>query len=261
VNVELVLIGLVIGIFIGVSGVGGGSIMTPVLILVLGINPLVAVGTDLLYSVPTKILASFVHARQRTIEWRVVWPLLRGGIPGVVIGVLLLVTARHYFDFQTVTSWVKMGVGIALFICAAALLYSLLLRRAAQNSGEEYSFPADVRGTHAKLTAAGAGVGFFVAVTSVGSGAMTLPLLFLIVPFVGVRRLVGSDIVFAAFLIPAAAFGHATLGDINYRVALTLLVGSLPGAYIGSKLCNVLSEVWLRPMVAAILIIAGSRLV
>ena len=259
-NVELVLIGLVIGIFIGISGVGGGSIMTPVLILVLGINPLVAVGTDLLYSVPTKILASFVHARQRTIEWRVVWALLRGGIPGVIVGVLLLILARHYFDFATVTKWVKMGVGIALFICAAALLYSLVIKRSAENVTETSQLPID-RGTRAKLTAAGAGVGFFVAVTSVGSGAMTLPLLFLIVPFIGIRRLVGSDIVFAAFLIPAAALGHATLGDINYRVALTLLIGSLPGAYIGSRLCNVLSEIWLRPMVAAVLIIAGSRLV
>ncbi|HET9393827.1 MAG TPA: sulfite exporter TauE/SafE family protein [Candidatus Rubrimentiphilum sp.] len=260
-NIELVLIGLIIGMFIGISGVGGGSIMTPVLILVLGINPLVAVGTDLLYSVPTKILAAFVHARQRTIEWRIVWALLWGGIPGVVAGVILLIAARHYFDFETVTKLVKMCVGIALFICAAALLLSLLLKRTAESSAEDPAFLVEAQGTRAKLIASGAGVGFLVAVTSVGSGAMTLPLLFLIVPFVGIRRLVGSDIVFAAFLIPAAALGHATLGDVNYRVALTLLAGSLPGAYIGSKLCNVLSEVWLRPMVAAVLIIAGSRLV
>src|SRR5579883_2363161 len=108
--VELVLAGLVIGTFIGVSGVGGGSIMTPVLMLLLGVNPLVAVGTDLLYSVPTKIFGALLHSRQRTMDWRVIKGLLWGGIPGVVLGVALLYVLRHTMDVTTLNALVKRSV-------------------------------------------------------------------------------------------------------------------------------------------------------
>lgn len=104
-------------------------------------------------------------------------------------------------------------------------------------------------------------MGFFVAVTSIGSGAMTMPLLLLIVPFVGIRNLVGSDIAYAAFLIPLAAFGQIALGNVNYSIVFALLAGSLPGVYIGSRLCKYLPEVWLRPAVATVLVIAGWRLI
>src|ERR1700737_4521241 len=122
-NYELVGIGLLIGTFVGISGVGGGSVMTPLLILVLGINPLIAVGTDLLYSVPTKILGAFVHGKQKTIDWTLVRWLLTGGLPGVVLGITLLIVLRHYADFQTVSILVKRAVGFALFASAGTLIY------------------------------------------------------------------------------------------------------------------------------------------
>lgn len=258
-NIELIAIGLVVGIFVGISGVGGGSIMTPLLILVLGINPLVAVGTDLLYSVPTKILGAFVHMRQRTIEWKIVRELLWGGIPGVVLGLIALLTMRHYMDFASVTAIIKRAVGIALFISAGFLMYSLVVRKAS-SVGREANYVSE-RKTSARLLVGGGVVGFVVALTSIGSGAMTLPILLLIAPHVGIRRLVGTDIVFAAFLIPLAAAGHWSLGDINLPVALNLLVGSLPGITIGSKLCKKLPEIWLRPAISVVLVIAATRLV
>jgi len=257
---ELVLIGLLVGAFVGISGVGGGSIMTPVLILVAGINPLVAVGTDLLYSVPTKIFGAFLHSRQQTLDWRIVRALLWGGIPGAIAGVALLHVLRRTVDLGALNAIVKHSVGVALFVAAASLLYSLIV---SHKTGRLQTASHTSAGGDRTiwLVAAGATVGFFVSLTSIGSGSMTLPLLLLLAPVVGIRRLIGTDIAFAAFLIPVAAFGHATLGDINYRVALALLAGSLPGVFIGSRLCKYLSEVWLRPAIATVLVIAGSRLI
>lgn len=258
---ELVLAGLVIGMFIGVSGVGGGSIMTPVLMLLLGVNPLVAVGTDLLYSVPTKIFGAFLHAKQRTLDWRIVRGLLYGGVPGVLAGVIVLYVLRHTLDTQVLNTIVKRGVGIALIISSISLVYGALMYRKADAQGQQADTSDLTRRRTPALALSGAVVGFFVALTSIGSGAITMPLLLLIAPFVGLRRLVGSDIAFAAFLIPVAAFGHVALGDVNYGVAFSLLIGSLPGVFIGSRLCRNLSEMWLRPAVALVLVIAGTRLI
>ncbi len=234
--------------------------MTPVLMLLLGVNPLVAVGTDLLYSVPTKILGAVVHAKQRTMDWSAARGLLLGGIPGVIAGLIALYALRHSVDAQLLNAIVKRAVGIALIVSAIALVYGAIMYRKADTPAEGDSSDLIRRRTPA-LAASGALVGFFVALTSIGSGAITMPLLLLIVPLIGLRRLVGTDIAFAAFLIPVAAFGHITLGDVNYRVALSLLIGSLPGVFIGSRLCRNLSEIWLRPAVAMVLVIAGSRLI
>jgi uncharacterized protein len=256
--IELAAIGLVVGLFIGISGVGGGSIMTPLLILLLGVNPIVAVGTDLLYSVPTKILGAILHARQRTVDWQVVTKLLWGGIPGAVLGLVLLYALRHDLNTAAMSIFVKRAVGVALFVSAAALAYSIIARR---KMSSEARSDGDLRGRTPIIALSGAAVGFFVAVTSIGSGAMTMPLLLLVIPFIGIRRLVGSDIAYAAFLIPLAAVGQIMLGNINYPIAFTLLAGSLPGVYIGSRLCRHLPEVWLRPAVATVLVIAGLRLI
>lgn len=256
--IELAAVGLVVGIFIGISGVGGGSIMTPILILLLGVNPLVAVGTDLLYSVPTKIFGAILHARQRTVDWEVVIRLLWGGVPGAISGFALLYTLRHDLNVAEMSVFVKRAVGVALFVSAAALAYSMVARRKFQHHSQP---SGDLRSRSLSIVLSGAAVGFFVTVTSIGSGAMTMPLLLLIVPFVGIRRLVGSDIAYAAFLVPLATVGQVALGNINYSIAFTLLAGSLPGVYLGSRLCKHLPEIWLRPAVATILVVAGWRLI
>lgn len=255
---ELVIAGLVIGVLVGMSGVGGGSIMTPVLVLLLGINPLTAVGTDLLYSAPTKLFGAFLHARQRTMDWRVVRALLLGGVPGALLGLVALFVLRHNVDVHMLDAIVKRSVGVALIVSAGFLLYGMLnFKKVA--ACEQADRPLEKR-AHI-LSAAGALIGFLVTITSIGSGAVTMPVLLLVTPFIGLRRLVGSDIAYAACLIPLAAAGHAALGDINYRVALLLLCGSLPGVYIGSRLCSKTTEIVLRPAVATVLVIAGQRLI
>jgi len=256
VNVTVAFVGLVVGIFIGVSGVGGSSLMTPLLILVLRIHPVIAIGTDLLYSVPTKLLGTFVHAREGTIDRKLVQVLAAGGLPAVCIGLAIAAFARHRFSLEVLDVFARHAVGAVLLISSIVLLAGLFL-------GSRQPRDAQLvwtRATSLKVAALGAVVGIAVSLTSIGSGAITLPVLFAFLPRYSLRRLVGSDVAFAAVLIPLAALGHFAMGNADLALVANLLVGSLPGVVIGSKLCSALPERVLRPAVAGVLIFAGMRL-
>ncbi len=259
VNLELILIGLVVGVLVGLTGVGGGSIMTPMLVQVLKVNPLVAVGTDLLYSVPTRLYGAFLHRQQGTVNGEIVKALLWGGLPASVVSLAMLFWLRHHIDVALVELWTRRAIGITLFLAAGMILAQPLLKKhQLDETKEPFAWKP---GRRARVIALGAVVGLIVTLTSIGSGAVTLPLLTLALPLVGLPELIGSDIAFAAFLIPAAALGRWTMGDVNVGLALNLLIGSLPGVYIGSKLCTRVHARWLRPAVAVTLIYVGSRLI
>ncbi len=258
-TLQLILIGFVVGILVGLTGVGGGSIMTPLLVTVLKVNPLVAVGTDLLYSVPTRLYGAFLHGRQGTVNGEIVKALLLGGLPSSVVGLAGLYWLRHHVDLRLLEGWTKHAIGVALFLAAAMILARpLFKKRALPPPGTPFSWEP---GQRARVIALGVAVGVIVTLTSIGSGAVTLPLLSLTLPMVALPELIGSDIAFAAFLIPMAAAGRWTMGDVNAPLAMTLLIGSLPGVYIGSKLCGRLSQTWLRPAVAVTLVFVGVQLV
>lgn len=258
-TIELVLAGFAVGILVGLTGVGGGSIMTPLLVQVLGVNPLVAVGTDLLYSMPTQLFGALQHRKQETVNPQIVKTLLLGGIPAAVAGLLLLVWLRHHFDVKLLELWTKRAIGGALFVAAAMIVISPVLKK---RQGTATIAPLEwTKPLRAKIIALGAAVGLLVTLTSIGSGAVTLPLLSLTLPFVELRALIGSGIAFAALVMPVAAVGRWTMGDVNPVLAVTLLAGSLPGVFIGSKLCGRLSQAWLRPAVAITLAFAGTRLI
>lgn len=258
-DVEIVFIGLVVGTIVGLTGVGGASIMTPLLVLVLKVNPLVAVGTDLLYSVPTKLYGAYLHNKQRTVNPEIVKALLLGGLPASLVGLALLFWLRHHADVKAVEQWTRHAIGFALFAAAAVIfIQPFLKRRLIPTASKTFEWAPSQR---RRVIAIGALVGFIVTATSIGSGSVTLPLLTLALPFVGLSELIGSDIAFAALLIPAAAAGRWSMGDVNLPLVLKLLIGSLPGVYIGSKLCGKLSQTWLRPAVALTLIFVGTRLV
>ncbi|HKU81168.1 MAG TPA: sulfite exporter TauE/SafE family protein [Candidatus Tumulicola sp.] len=258
VDVELILIGLVVGVLVGLTGVGGGSIMTPMLVQVLKVNPLVAVGTDLLYSVPTRLYGAFLHRQQGTVNGHIVRALLWGGMPASLASLALLFWLRHHIDVVIVEMWTRRAIGVTLFVAAGMILAQPFFKRhRLETIGGEFTWRP---GQRARVIALGALVGCIVTLTSIGSGAVTLPLLTLALPLVGLPELIGSDIAFAAFLIPAAALGRWSMGDVNPALALWLLIGSLPGVYIGSKLCTRLHARWLRPAVAVTLIFVGSRL-
>lgn len=259
-DLRLVLIGLVVGLLVGLSGVGGSSLMTPLLILVLRVNPLVAVGTDLMYSVPTKLLGAYVHWRQNTVDRRVVLYLCLGGVPGAILGLAALVALRSYIGLATLNGLIKHGIGVLLLLAALAILLTPLLSRLSRKNVRPPALPwtPPMKG---RTLALGGVVGFFVSLTSIGSGAIAVPILYILMPRLGLRRVIGSDVVFAAVLVPVAAAGHLGLGSVNLGISATLLLGSLPGVFIGSKLCAGLPDVWLRPAIAGTLIWAGVSLV
>jgi uncharacterized membrane protein YfcA len=251
----VILVGLITGLCIGISGVGGGSLTTPLLIILAGIKPLIAVGTDLVYSVPTKLLGAYIHKDQKTVDGAVVRALVVGGIPGALAGIGVLLAARRLLPLSVINSSIRHGVGIALFVSAVALVATPFLR---PNLDDRVR---DAGAAYPRLIAIGVLVGFVVSLTSIGSGALTLPLLYAALPFIALRTLVGSDIAIAAWLIPVAALGHLTLGDVDWRLCLNLLAGSLPGVYLGSRFCRWIPDTFLRPTVATILIFAGTRLI
>jgi uncharacterized membrane protein YfcA len=254
-NAEIVLIGFVVGTIVGLTGVGAAGIMTPLLILALHINPMKAVGTDLLYSVPTKLYGAFLHNRQKTVNAQVVKSLLWGGIPASLVGLVVLFWLRHHVELSLIESWTRRAVGVTVFIAATIIIVQPLIRRRVVT--QTFEWHPRQRG---RVIAIGALVGLIVTITSIGSGSVTLPLLTLALPFAGLAQLIGSDIAFAAFLIPLAALGRWTMGDVDLPLVLKLLIGSLPGIYIGSKLCGRLDQRWLRPVVAIVLVIVGIRL-
>jgi uncharacterized protein len=258
VDPRLALIGLVVGFLVGLSGVGGSSLMTPLLILVLGVKPLIAVGTDLAYSVPTKLLGAYVHRGQGTVDRRTVLYLSLGGIPGAVLGLVVLSALRTHLGLSRLNELLKHGVGLLLLLVAAAILLTPLLRRRhGQPPAPGLSWTSALK---VRVVALGAVVGMLVSLTSIGSGSITVPALYLLLPRLGLRRLVGSDVAFAALLIPVAALGHLQMGSVNVALAANLVLGSLPGVFIGSKLCARLPDSWLRPALAGVLFFAGSRL-
>ncbi len=259
-DARLALIGLLVGLVVGFSGIGGSSFMTPLLILIMRVNPIVAVGTDLVYSVPTKLVGAWVHMRQGTVSKRVVLLLCLGGIPGAILGVSALGVVRAHIDAAALNLLAKRAVGVVLLVAAAMMALTPLLQR--RKSGdlvvpEASDLPAMPKG---RLIGLGALVGILVSWTSIGSGSITLPALSLLLPRLGVRLRVGSDIAFAALLIPVAAAAQVGMGNVNLLMSGNLLIGSIPGVFIGSKLCRYVPEGWLRPTLAGVLVLAASRL-
>jgi uncharacterized protein len=258
-NASMVVVGLIVGLCVGMTGVGGSSLTAPILLLVFGVSPAIAVGTDIIYSVPTKILGTFVHWRKKTIDLRAVALLSAGGLPGVLVGLLIFAAARGRYDTKSLDALIRHGVGIALLVAAAALVFSSIIR--ARSPEREKDEPVVWGGSlQARMIAIGFVVGIAVSLTSIGAGSLTLPLLYLIGPRLGLRRFVGSDIAFAAIILPFAAVGHFSMGNISIPVATSLLAGSIPGVYVGSQLAGSMPERILRPVVAVVLVAAGSRL-
>ena len=250
-DLRLTLAGLLVGIVAGMSGIGGGSLLAPILILFFGVKASIAVGTDLLYSVPMKALAAFAHVRQGTVDFRVVKLLASGGIPGALVGLAAFAFVRSHIGEAQLEHVLRHAIGIVILCASAAtLVLTLVVRKR----------PATTVWRPRVTIAIGAAVGFMVALTSIGSGSITLPLLLLVLPALKLRSLIGSEIVFAALMVPVAAAGHVAFANVDWMMALSLTAGALPGAYIGARLCARLGENTLRPAVIGILAFAGFKL-
>jgi uncharacterized protein len=253
-NPMLIVAGFSIGALIGLTGVGGGSLMTPFLVAI-GLNPMLAVGTDLLFNLPTKLFAWVVHRRQGTIRTDVLKWLCIGGVPAAVAGLALLAVINRYVDMKTIDDWTKHGIGIAIIISAALIIVSPFILRGRQNTNENGTL------RRGRVAIIGAIVGLMVSLTSIGGGAVALPLLVLCLPGVSLAEMVGSDIAFSAILVLVSVTVHFRMGHVDVPIAVQLMAGSLVGIYLGSRLCGILHQRWLRPALAVVLVLAGSRLI
>ena len=253
-NPLLIFAGFAVGILIGMTGVGGGSVMTPILLMA-GLDPLTAVGTDLLYSLPTKLLGWHVHRSQGTVRMDVVRELLIGGLPAVIGGLALVSLTKRMVNIVLLQIWMRHAIGVAICLSAVMIVVAPLVLKRFERATDA---PRPLyRG---RLIAIGALIGFMVSLTSIGGATLALPLLALFFPYIPFAQLVGSDIAFSALLTLFAALGQGTMGHMNWIVALNCAAGSLVGVYIGSKLCSAYYRNWLRPAVAVVLLLTGLRL-
>ncbi|MBL8327056.1 MAG: sulfite exporter TauE/SafE family protein [Rubrivivax sp.] len=244
--------GFAVGAIVGVTGVGGGSLMTPLLIGVFRLNPAVAIGTDLWFAAITKAGGSWAHQRLGHVDRRITLLMLAGSLPAtlVMIGWMHAGGARPAWNAA-----LGAALGAALLLTAVSVVYRH--RWAAVGLRLERVLAA--RRRDALTVAAGAALGVLVSLSSIGAGALGATLLVLLHPRLAPQRVVGTDIAHAVPLTLLAGIGHATLGHVNWPLLGTLLVGSLPGIWLGSRLTRVLPEHWVRGALALSLTAAGLK--
>jgi uncharacterized membrane protein YfcA len=252
-----ILSGFAVGAIVGVTGVGGGALMTPLLVLLFGVAPATAVGTDLLYAAITKSGGTLVHARRGHVDWRIVRRLAAGSLPAAFAALLLvsvLVPGGLGAAHRTITFF----LGVALLLTAIALL--LRRRLLAWSGARAHSAPPAAERAWPTVLA-GVALGALVALTSVGAGALGVTALFFLYPGLAAIRIVGADIAHAVPLTLAAGLGHWWFGSIDWLLLATLLTGSLPGVWLGSHFAHRIPERLLRPALAGMLALAGGKLV
>jgi uncharacterized membrane protein YfcA len=227
----LALAGLGVGIVVGLTGMGGGALMTPILVLFFGIPPVAAVSSDLAASAVMKPFGGWVHARRGTVDWRLVGWLCAGSVPSAFLGVLLL---RAIGDDATVQHAIKIALGVALLLAAGGLLLKAWAARRRRGDG-----PSErVRVRPVPTLLLGAAGGLIVGLTSVGSGSLIIVALLALYPKLRANDLVGTDLIQAVPLVASAALGHALFGDLKLDIAAAVLVGSIPGVLIGARISS-----------------------
>jgi uncharacterized protein len=249
------LSGFAVGAIVGLTGVGGGSLMTPLLVLLFGVHPATAVGTDLLYAAITKSGGTVVHGRKGHIDWQIVGRLAAGSIPAAAITILVL--AQLPKRSAEMTHLISVSLGVALLLTACAIIFrKRILDYALQH---ENSFVQRHLGP--VTIAVGALLGVLVSISSVGAGALGVAALFFLYPHLPAVRIVGSDVVHAVPLTLVAGIGHWWLGSVDWSLLGALLLGSLPGIWLGSHISAKVPDKILRPILASMLVLIGAKLI
>lgn len=249
--------GLLVGLIVGMTGVGGGSLMTPLLVMVFGVSPATAIGTDLLYAGITKAGGSAVRHRLGSVNWRVAALLAIGSVPAALATTYVL--ARLSPHDSNIGRVLTLAIGGALLLSALALVFKGPLQKfVARRTGAS---KAEGRHVTATTIAVGALLGVLVTTTSVGAGALCAIALLLLYPQLPTNHIAGTDIVHAVPLTLVAGAGHAVAGTVDYTLLGALLIGSLPGIVIGSAIAHRLPEPLLRQCLAFVLFAVGFKLV
>jgi uncharacterized membrane protein YfcA len=256
-NLAYTVAGFAVGAIVGLTGVGGGSLMTPLLVLLFGIHPSVAVGTDLLYAAVTKAGGTLAHGLKGTVDWQVTRRLAAGSLPA---SVATLLAVRHFAPggIDGAAGVIKVALGVALVLTAVALILRRHIQHYALTRFAGRLSEARVRGL---TVVTGAVLGVLVSVSSVGAGALGVTALLFLYPTLPALRIVGSDIAHAVPLTAVAGVGHWMLGSVDWLLLVSLLVGSLPGIWLGSHISTKVPDRVLRPVLAAMLVLVGTRMI
>jgi uncharacterized membrane protein YfcA len=248
------LSGFFVGLLVGQTGVGGGSLMTPLLVLLFGVHPSTAVGTDLLFAAATKGVGTLVHGAHGSVDWRITGWLATGSVPAAVLTMLALAWFRS--SEPAAGHVIAVILGVALVLTAIALLLRNRILSYAMGRSE-----MDPRRTAALTVATGAVLGVLVSISSVSAGAIGVTALILLYPRRGILTIIGSDIAHAVPLTLIAGLGHWMTGEANMQMLVSLLSGSIPGVVLGSVVSAWVPEWVLRPVLAMTLLVVGMTLV
>jgi|SRR6266496_230259 len=246
-----IVIGLVVGTLIGLTGLGGGVLLLPLLIFGLSVPPIIAVGSDALFNFFTKIPSSLVHLRRGTVRRKVVLALAAGSVPGSIAGVRFLQHLRHIYG-TGVNDFIKTFIGILLIVVPVLLLLQRRIEHRVINR------PPTAK-SFAGMAVIGLFAGFLVGMTSVGSGSIIMMLLLMFYSYPP-KVMVGTDIVHAVALTGVTSFLHFQLGNVDVPLVGCLLIGSIPGGLLGSYLSTRVPVLWLRRILCVILLATGARM-
>jgi uncharacterized membrane protein YfcA len=246
-----ILIGFVVGTMIGLTGVGGGVLLLPMLIFVLRVPPIIAVGSDALFNFATKIPSSWVHLMKGTVRKKVVVALACGSLPGSVLGVSLLGHLRTVYG-TGVNTFITTAIGILLIIVPTLLLFQAKIE-------ESVTHRPPTMKSFVGMSAIGLLAGFLVGMTSVGSGSIIMMLLLMFYSF-HPKQMVGTDIVHAVLLTGMTSLLHFRLGNIDPVLVGSLLIGSIPGGIVGAHLSTRMPVPWLRRILCTVLLVTGARM-
>jgi uncharacterized membrane protein YfcA len=246
-----ILVGFVVGVLIGLTGIGGGVLLLPILIFGLRVPAIVAVGSDALFNFFTKIPASLLHLKKGTVRRKVVIALAMGSVPGSIAGVALLTHIRSVYG-NGVNDFIKTAVGLLLIVIPTLMLFQKRIEESVANR------PPTMK-SFAGMTIIGLFAGFLVGMTSVGSGSIIMMLLLLFYSFPP-KVNVGTDIVHAVVLTGVTSFLHFRLGNVDSKLVLSLLIGSIPGGLLGSHLSTRVPMLWLRRILCTLLLVTGARM-
>ncbi len=255
-----VFAGFAVGLVVGLTGVGGGSLMTPMLIFIFGVKPHLAIGTDLLFAAFTKMGGTVSLARSRLVDWRVVGQVAAGSVPAALITLYALKGMGP--ANPALQSVMTTTLGAALLLTAAATLYKALRGKAAPTHIAPDLLAQAAQARHWSLPVLfGAVIGTLVTLTSVGAGAIGVTVLMLLYPALPLPRIVAADIAHAVPLTLVAGLGHASLGSVDWNLLVKLLAGSLPGIWLGTCLMHKTPDRVIRSLLSLLLAYAGVKLV
>ncbi|MES2150355.1 MAG: sulfite exporter TauE/SafE family protein [Pseudomonadota bacterium] len=251
-----VISGFAVGLLVGMTGVGGGSLMTPLLTLLFGVSPSVAVGTDLAFASITKSAGTFTHRLRGTVRWDIVRRLCVGALPAAVVATLAL---KHYGTLdQQISQLIRYSIAGSVLLTVVALMFKGKMMIWIHAHPERQ---LQGRALTCATVAAGAVLGTLVTISSIGAGAIGATLLVLLYPKLSSAEVAGTDIAYAVPLTAIAAFGHWWLGSINWELLSMLLLGSLPGITLGSWLARAVPERFLRGLLAMTLTGVAAKLI